>query len=36
MGYVNRKASKEEMASAYRAIKEAFPELEPVFGGHGY
>ena len=34
MGNVNRKASQEEMASAYRAIKEAFPDLEPVFGGH--
>src|SRR3954452_4192196 len=34
MGNVNRKANKEEMANAYRAIKEAFPEFEPVFGGH--
>jgi len=34
MGNVNRKASDDEMASAYRAIKEAFPDLEPVFGGH--
>jgi hypothetical protein len=34
MGNVNRKATKDEMACAYRAIKEAFPELEPVFGGH--
>jgi hypothetical protein len=34
MGNVNRKASKEEMARAYRAIKEAFPDLGPVFGGH--
>jgi hypothetical protein len=35
MGNVNRKASKGEMTSAYRAIKEAFPDCEPVFGGHG-
>lgn len=35
MGNVNRKAAKGEMASAYRAIKEAFPDCEPVFGGHG-
>jgi hypothetical protein len=35
MGNVNRKAAKGEMANAFRAIKEAFPDLEPVFGGHG-
>jgi hypothetical protein len=34
MGNVNRKASEDEMASVYRALKEAFPDLEPVFGGH--
>ena len=34
MGNVNRKATKGEMGHAYRAIKEAFPDLEPVFGGH--
>ena len=34
MGSVNRKATKSEMAHAYRVIKEAFPEYEPVFGGH--
>lgn len=35
MGNTNRKASKDEMARARRAIKEAFPEFEAVFGGHG-
>jgi hypothetical protein len=34
MGSVNRKAEKNEMAHARRVIKEAFPEFEPVFGGH--
>jgi hypothetical protein len=35
MGSVNRKADKAEMAHAFRVIREAFPGLEPVFGGHG-
>ena len=35
MGNVNRKATRDEMAHATQAIREAFPELEPVFGGHG-
>jgi hypothetical protein len=35
VGNVNRKASRDEMAHADRVIREAFPELEPVFGGHG-
>jgi hypothetical protein len=35
VGNVNRKASRDEMAHAYRIIREAFPDLEPVFGGHG-
>jgi hypothetical protein len=34
MGSVNRKAAKGEMAHARRVIREAFPEFEPVFGGH--
>jgi hypothetical protein len=34
LGNVNRKASGDEMAHAYRVIREAFPDLEPVFGGH--
>jgi len=34
MGNQNRKATKQEMAHARRVIKEAFPEYEPVFGGH--
>ena len=34
VGRVNRKATKSEMARARRVIKEAFPEFEPVFGGH--
>ena len=34
MGNVNRKAVRAEMEHAYRAIKEAFPDCEPVFGGH--
>jgi hypothetical protein len=33
MGNVNRKATRDEMAHAYRVIREAFPELEP--GGPG-
>jgi hypothetical protein len=35
MGSVNRKATKAEMAHARRVIREAFPDYEPVFGGHG-
>ena len=35
MGNVNRKATRDEMAHADRVIREAFPDLEPVFGGHG-
>jgi hypothetical protein len=35
MGNVDRKATREEMAHAAQAIREAFPDLEPVFGGHG-
>jgi hypothetical protein len=35
MGNVNRKATRDEMAHADRVIREAFPDLDPVFGGHG-
>lgn len=35
MGNKNRKATKEEKAHARRVIREAFPELVPVFGAHG-
>ena len=35
MGNQNRKATKEELAHARRMIREAFPDLEPVFGSHG-
>jgi hypothetical protein len=35
MGNVNRKATADEMAYAARVIREAFPEYDPVFGGHG-
>lgn len=35
MGNVNRKATRDEMAHAARVIREAFPDWEPVFGGHG-
>lgn len=35
MGNQNRKATREEMAHARRVIREAFPGMEPVFGGHG-
>ncbi len=31
----NQKATKEEMAQAARVIKEAFPQYDVVFGGHG-
>jgi hypothetical protein len=34
MGNQNRKATKDEMAHVRRVIAEAYPELEPVFGGH--
>ena len=34
MGSVNRKATGDEMAHAEQVIREAFPDLEPVFGGH--
>ena len=34
MGSVNRKATSDEMAHAMLVIREAFPEFEPVFGGH--
>ena len=34
MANVNRKATDDEMAHAMRVIREAFPEFEPVFGGH--
>ena len=35
MGNRNRKASKAEMAHARRVICDAYPDYEPVFGGHG-
>jgi hypothetical protein len=35
MGNVNRKATREEMAHAAQVIRQAFPDLEPVFGSHG-
>jgi hypothetical protein len=35
VGNVNRKATRDEIVHAYRVIAEAFPDLEPVFGGHG-
>jgi hypothetical protein len=34
MASVNRKATEAEMAHAMQVIREAFPEFEPVFGGH--
>jgi hypothetical protein len=34
MANVNRKATQDEMAHAMQVIREAFPDLEPVFGGH--
>jgi len=34
MGTVNRKATEDDMAHAMQVIREAFPEFEPVFGGH--
>jgi hypothetical protein len=35
MGNKNRKATKAEMAHARRAIQEAYPEYDVVFGAHG-
>lgn len=35
MGNQNRKATRAEMARARRVIRQAFPDCEPVFGGHG-
>ena len=35
MGNQNRKATKAEMAHVRRVIREAYPDLEPVFGCHG-
>ena len=35
MGNKNRKATKEELAHARQVIRQAFPDLEPVFGAHG-
>lgn len=35
MGNQNRKATTDEMAHVRRVIAEAYPDLEPVFGGHG-
>lgn len=35
MGNQNRKATREEMAHVRRVIKEAFPDLTPVFASHG-
>ena len=35
MGNQNRKASKGEMDRIRRVIREAYPEMTPVFGGHG-
>ena len=34
MGNQDRKATKDEMSHARRVIREAFPELVPVFGAH--
>ena len=34
MGNINRKATRDEMAHAYSVIRKAFPDMEPVFGGH--
>src|SRR5437588_9273125 len=34
MASVNRKATEEEMTHAMQVIREAFPEYQPVFGGH--
>lgn len=35
MGNQNRKATKSEMDRIRRVIKEAYPDLTPVVGGHG-
>ena len=35
MGNQNRKATKDELAHARSVIKEAFPNLVPIFGAHG-
>jgi hypothetical protein len=35
MGNVNRKATRDEMGHATRVIRQAFPDLDVVFGGHG-
>lgn len=35
MGNQNRKATKAEMDRIRRVIQSAFPDLSPVFGGHG-
>src|SRR5437660_1216550 len=34
MGSVNRQATDDEMTHAMQVIRAAFPEFEPVFGGH--
>lgn len=34
MGNQNRNATKDEMAHLRQVIAEAYPDLEPVFGGH--
>ncbi|MBI5761425.1 MAG: hypothetical protein HZA46_23190 [Planctomycetales bacterium] len=34
MGSVNRKAISDEVTHAMHVIREAYPEFEPVFGGH--
>ena len=31
----NRKTTSDEVAHAQRVIREAYPDLTPVFGGHG-
>jgi len=35
MGNINRKTTKSEMARIANFIKEAYPDFNPVFGGHG-
>lgn len=35
MGNQNRKATKEEVAHARSVIRQAFPDLVPLFGAHG-
>jgi hypothetical protein len=35
MGNQNRKATKEALTHVRHVIREAFPRLEAVFGGHG-